>query len=166
MDDIVQVRVHELERQVDVVPVLDRPLGWSHNVPQIEHVLVVEVLQQPHLTERALAVDGILKGVGDLLDRHRVARHRILGGTDEPIRALANLFLDLVAIVHLKGGPLDLILDLGHLGTLRCFALRLLRRFALAGALRLLVRRRAPGRRDNTQQRSAQGKVVGLSEVE
>ena len=50
VDDVVQVRVHQLEREVDVIPLINRPGRRRHDVAQVEDVLVVEVLQQANLS--------------------------------------------------------------------------------------------------------------------
>ena len=114
VDDVVQVGVEQLGHQVDVLPVLRLAGGRHHDVAQVEHVLVRKVLQQPDLAQDALAVDGVLERVGDLLDRHLVARLRVLRRADEAVRALAHALLHLVPLVDLERGALDHVLALGH----------------------------------------------------
>ena len=70
VDDVVQVGVEQLGDEVHVLPVLNLPAVGHHDVLQAEHVLVLEVLEQPHLAKHPLAVDRILKGIADLLDGH------------------------------------------------------------------------------------------------
>ena len=70
VDDVVQVGVEQLGHEVDILPVLDPASVGHHDVLEAKHVLVLEVLQQPHLPQHPLAVDRVLEGVADLLDGH------------------------------------------------------------------------------------------------
>jgi hypothetical protein len=113
-----QIRVRELEDEVDVLPLNNLTRRGQHNVAQVEHVLVRKVLQQPHLTQRALAVVGVVEGILDLLDCH----HHILllvgrrtQTAVQAIRTRTNFLLDLIAVVDLEGLALHLVLLFGHL---------------------------------------------------
>ena len=92
----VQVRLHVLEHQVDV-PVVVRP----QHVQQPNDVSVAAYLLQEHdFSKGALRVRGILKGVEDLLQGHNPACLPLHGLPNDPIRALAQLLLDVVLLQH------------------------------------------------------------------
>jgi len=69
-DDVVEVRVHELSGDVDVVEGL-RDRRRDH-ISEAYNVLVVEVPEELDLPERALGVHVVVEGVCDLLDCHHL----------------------------------------------------------------------------------------------
>ena len=75
-----EVRVHELVHDVDVVVVRHGLLRPDH-VHDANDVLVFQVPQQLHLPQRALGVHRVLERVGDLLDGN------LLVGVDVPCAA-------------------------------------------------------------------------------
>lgn len=61
-----QVRVHQL---IDNVQVIERPPPqWLHDVLHGDDVLMVEMPEQPNLSQGPARIGGILKCVADLLD--------------------------------------------------------------------------------------------------
>ena len=70
VDDVVEIGVEELGHEVHVLPVLDAPAIGHHDVLEAQDILVLEVLQQAHLTQHSLTVDCVPEGVADLLDRY------------------------------------------------------------------------------------------------
>ena len=108
VDDVVQVGVEQLGHEVDVLPVLDPASVGHHDVLEAQHVLVLEVLQQPHLPQHALAVDRVLEG-GELgvLASERAA----LRDAPEAVRFLrtvpARLPLETALVGDLAGDQCD-----------------------------------------------------------
>ena len=70
-DDLMQVRVHQLVHDVNVVEAVDR--GGAQDVLDADDVLVVEVAQNLDLAKRALRVSQMVERLVDLLDRNFLA---------------------------------------------------------------------------------------------
>ena len=62
--DVVEVGLHELEEEVDVLVVVG-----ADGLVQLDDVGVVELFQDLDFAEGALGVGGVLEGVVDLLQR-------------------------------------------------------------------------------------------------
>mmetsp|Transcript_10913 Transcript_10913/g.27526 ORF Transcript_10913/g.27526 Transcript_10913/m.27526 type:complete len:305 (+) Transcript_10913:506-1420(+) len=122
-NDLVQVRVHELIKDVHVFE--DLPVGRWQDIPNLDDVFVLEVPQELNLAEHALGVDDVLEGVADLLDGEALARERVARRAHHAVRALPDGLDGLVLGVHLEElpahqevvvplAPLALVADLRH----------------------------------------------------
>jgi hypothetical protein len=67
LNDLVQVRVHELRDDIDIVEV--RHGDGREDVDDGNDVFVTDESEELSLAERSLGVCCVCKGVGDLLDR-------------------------------------------------------------------------------------------------
>lgn len=72
-DDVVQVCLHVLEQQIDVLIIIG-PDG----VVQLDDVWVVQLPQDLDLSVGALRIGGVLEGVEDLLEREHLLRRLLL----------------------------------------------------------------------------------------
>ena len=97
-DDLVQVRVHELIDDVDVVIFVF--VGRFLNIPDCDDVLMPKMSEQFNLPQRPPRVRKILEGVSDLLDCHLLPSHQILCTANNPIGTLANGLDRLVLIIN------------------------------------------------------------------
>ncbi|KAM0859882.1 hypothetical protein ACQ4PT_046899 [Festuca glaucescens] len=87
-DDVVEVRVHELQRDVHVVEGL-RDRRRDH-VPEGDDVFVVEVPEQLDLPERALRIHVVVERVRDLLYGHHLPRLEVHHRADDPVCAATD----------------------------------------------------------------------------
>ena len=100
LDDVVQVRLHELEHQVEVLVV-----GRSMDIQELDDVWVAPKLfqkddfpammiflrtgqKQEKLPERALSVSSVAKGIKYLLHSHNCGRFPVRGFPDHAIGTL------------------------------------------------------------------------------
>lgn len=110
LDDVMEVGLHELEDQVQVLVV-----GSPVHVQQPNDVgVAAELFEKDNLPEGALGVSTVAEGVEDLLDGHRAARLAVRGLPDDPVGPLTQPPPDLVLLAdvgvdvgggagHLKG---------------------------------------------------------------
>ena len=66
-------------------------VGWGGcAAPDADDILVLEVLQDLDLSQRALRVGEVLEGLVDLLDRHLLARRVVHGAAHHAVRPVAD----------------------------------------------------------------------------
>jgi hypothetical protein len=78
VDDAMQVRLHQVRDDVDVLKVVQR--RRLEDVLKRDHVLVRKVPQQLDLAQDALGVDQVVERARHLLDRHLFTRLVVVGG--------------------------------------------------------------------------------------
>jgi hypothetical protein len=99
---LLQVEVHELEDQIQLVPV------GVHDVKQTQHVRVVHLLEQADLADRSRR-DALIFGLEtDLLQRDDavVGRAEVARLVHDSVGALADLFHFLFVSISLSPVPL------------------------------------------------------------
>jgi len=108
VDDVVQVGVHQLRDDVHVLP---RPLALDgrQDVHQPQHVVVPKVAQDFDLAQQPLAVDDVLKRLGDLLDGDRLVGLDVAAGGDQAVGALAHGFPHGIVGRHLEAHAADVV---------------------------------------------------------
>lgn len=104
VNDSVQVGFHEVSDDVDV-SVSFRVLRFE-DLKQANYVVVVEKLQKSNFAIYALGVDEIFEGVRDFLDRYLLVGLRVETRGNDPVRAAAHHFEELVAPIDFELGVL------------------------------------------------------------
>ena len=96
LDDLVQIRLHQLEDDVDVAELPRR--RRQHDVLDVDDVGVAQQAQQLDLAQDARRVRDVVEHVVDLLDRDPLARRVVDGRADDAVAALADDLADGVAV--------------------------------------------------------------------
>lgn len=81
---LAEVGVHELHHQVDVLELLEGPLG-GEGVQEADYVLVVDQLHELELAVGPLGVGDVLEGPRELLYRDVLRRDGVVGGAAKRI---------------------------------------------------------------------------------
>mmetsp|Transcript_68291 Transcript_68291/g.213604 ORF Transcript_68291/g.213604 Transcript_68291/m.213604 type:complete len:378 (+) Transcript_68291:256-1389(+) len=92
VDDLVEVRLHEVRDDVDVVKI---GVVWRVHVQDANDVVVLEVPQELDLAQDPLAVHEVAEGVRNLLHRQFLTLLRVRERADRAIGAGANLLDEL-----------------------------------------------------------------------
>mmetsp|Transcript_42244 Transcript_42244/g.90136 ORF Transcript_42244/g.90136 Transcript_42244/m.90136 type:complete len:270 (+) Transcript_42244:701-1510(+) len=108
VDDVVQVGVHQLRDEVHVLPAVLATRRWQ-DVHQAKHVVVLEVAQDLNLAEEPFAVDGVLEGLGYLLDRHWLGSLDVAAGRDQPVCPLPHHLAHRILRRHFEVHAADII---------------------------------------------------------
>lgn len=85
-DDVVQVCLHELEEQIDILVVIG-----TDGVVELDDVGVLELLQDLDLPVGALGIRRMLERIEDLLKRHHLLRRLVLHLPHVPVCARTHL---------------------------------------------------------------------------
>ena len=93
-DDLVQVGLHELGENVDLVEEVGH--GRLEHVDRVQDVVVLEHAEHLDLAEDALGRDDRLEDVGHLFERHATTRARIGHRPDDAERAVADHLVGLL----------------------------------------------------------------------
>lgn len=102
VDDLVEVRLHQVQHHVDGAEVAVGP-PRPQDVFDGDDVVVLEVLQDLQLAQSALRVGHHVERVRDLLDGHRLPGVPAPRGADDAVGSGADGFDDLVVVPHLEG---------------------------------------------------------------
>mmetsp|Transcript_12581 Transcript_12581/g.33595 ORF Transcript_12581/g.33595 Transcript_12581/m.33595 type:complete len:272 (+) Transcript_12581:667-1482(+) len=89
VDDPVKVRLHQVSDYVDVLEVW---AGRREHVQDPYDIVMVKLPQQLHFPQDPLAIDEVIEGVADLLNRELLPGPRILERCDAAICTRADLF--------------------------------------------------------------------------
>ncbi len=96
-DDSVEVRLHEIENQVDVLVVLG-----PDDVQKLDDVLMtIKFLQEDDLSEGSLSVCGVLERIEHLLESTHSFALLVDDLPDDSICALTHFLLDLILLQHM-----------------------------------------------------------------
>jgi hypothetical protein len=106
VDDPVQVSLHEVAHNVDIVEGCEA--GRAQDVHDVDDVVVAELAQQLDLSQDALGVYEVVKGVRHLLDGHLLLGLCVESADDHAVRAVPNRPQKLVLQIQLKHSPAHL----------------------------------------------------------
>lgn len=90
LNNLVQIRIHELIHQVDILEAL--PLNWHHHILQSNHIFMPKMLQQLQFPQRPQRINSVLKRIVDLLNRNFLVRFPVHGRANDAVRSSTDRF--------------------------------------------------------------------------